>query len=368
MKKWLRNATLGLAATVALTACGAGNDDNGTSTGGGESTEPSDFTVGMVTDAGGIDDKSFNESSWNGIKDFGEKFDLTEGTNYSYVQSGSIPDFEPNLRGLVREGKELVFGVGFLMEDAMRTVASQNEDAQLAIIDMVVMNEETGEPFENVAHMTFEEHEGSFLVGVVAALESETDQVGFIGGMDSDLIKKFENGFKAGVKAVNPDIEIAVQYVGDFNDSTTAQQIANTMYSQGADIIYHAAGGSGNGLITEAINRARNGENVWAIGVDQDQYEDGIYDGEKSVMLTSMVKRVDVAVADVAERTMNGDFPGGEILVYGLEENGVGIAESTQNLSDGIEAQVNEYRDSILSGDVEVPTTDAEYEEYLNGL
>ncbi|KMK75296.1 BMP family lipoprotein [Alkalihalobacillus pseudalcaliphilus] len=367
MKKWLRNATLGFAAVVALSACGAGNDDNGDNATGDGTTDASDFTVGMVTDVGGIDDKSFNQSAWEGLQAFGEDLNLVENTNYSYVQSANENEFEPNLRNLVREDTDLVWGIGFLMEDAIRTIAEQNEDAQLAIVDTVVLNPDTKEPYDNIANITFKEHEGSFLAGVVAALESETDQIGFIGGVESGLIKKFEVGFKAGVKAVNPDAEIAVQYVESFNDQTTAQQIANTMYSQGADIIYHAAGDSGNGLFTEAINRARNGENVWVIGVDADQYEQGVY-GDESVTLTSMVKRVDVAVALVSEDTMNGNFPGGQVLEYGLDDNGVGISESTQNLSDGTEDEVDNYREQILSGEIEVPQTDEEYDEFVSGL
>ncbi|KYG28102.1 BMP family lipoprotein [Alkalihalobacillus trypoxylicola] len=373
MKKWLRNATLGLAAVVALTACGT-SDDNGDTTGGdtgttdGEATEASDFTVGMVTDLGGIDDKSFNQTSWEGLVAFGEEFGLEQNTNYSYVQSESMDEFEPNLRNLVRSDTDLVFGIGFLMENAIRTVAEQNPDAQLAIVDMVVMNQETDELYDNIANLVFKEHEGSFLAGVVAALETESNQVGFIGGVESELIKKFEVGFKAGVKAVNPDAEIAVQYVESFNDQVAAQQIANTMYSQGTDIIYHAAGDSGNGLFTEAKNRARNDEKVWAIGVDKDQYEEGVYDDDKSVTLTSMVKRVDIAVANVSEDTMNGNFPGGQVLEYGLDDEAIGISDSTENLSDGVEDEVNNYRDQILSGDITVPATDDEYEEFLSGL
>lgn len=371
MKKWLRTLTMTAAAVVALTACGAGGEEGGTATDdAAPAEEPAaneeNFTVAMVTDVGGIDDKSFNQSAWEGLSTFGQEMGLEEGTDYRYLQSSDIAEFEPNLRSLVREEASLVWGIGFLMEDAVRTIAEQVEEAQLAIVDTVVLDAD-GNTYDNVANVTFKEHEGSFLVGVAAGLQTEGNKVGFIGGVESGLIKKFENGFKAGVKAVNPDAEVIVQYAESFNDPTIGSQIANTMYSQGADIIYHAAGGTGNGLFTEAINRARNGEAVWAIGVDRDQHEEGKY-GEESVTLTSMIKRVDTAVYLVSERTMNGDFPGGEILEYGLEEDAVGIAPTTDNMSEEALAAVEEYKAQIQSGEISVPKTDEEYEEYLSSL
>lgn len=366
MKKWLRTISATTVAAMLITGCGTGEQTDPPAT---EETpaaeEATDFTVGMVTDVGGIDDKSFNQSAWEGLTAFGQEFGLEEGTGYRYVQSGSIADFEPNLRNLVREDVNLTFGIGFLMEDAVRTIATQVTDANLAIVDAVVAGED-GQPLPNVANITFKEHEGSFLVGVVAGLQTKTNQVGFIGGVEGELIKKFENGFKAGVKAVNPDAEINVQYAESFNDAKTGQQIANTMYTKGADIIYHAAGDTGNGVFTEAINRVNNNEEVWVVGVDRDQHEQGVYnDAGDSVTLTSMIKRVDQAVYLVSERTMNGDFPGGEILEYGIGEDGVGIAPTTENLSEEILSSVEDYMGQIQAGDLSIPKTDEEYEQFI---
>ncbi|MCM3762005.1 BMP family ABC transporter substrate-binding protein [Alkalihalobacillus oceani] len=374
MKKWLRTLTMTAAAVVALTACGAGEEE-GTTDEAAPSEEPAeneatpeaeDFTVAMVTDVGGIDDKSFNQSAWEGLTAFGEEMGLEEGTGYRYLQSATMDDFEPNIRTLVREEANLVWGIGYLMEDAVKTIAEQVEDAQIAIVDTVVTDGD-GNPYSNVANVTFKEHEGSFLVGVVAGLQTKGNKVGFVGGVESELIKKFESGFKAGVKAVNPDAEILTQYTESFNDATRGQQIANNMYGQGADIIYHAAGGAGNGVFQEAINRARNGEEVWVIGVDRDQHEEGV-SGDVSVTLTSMVKRVDTAVYLVSERTMSGDFPGGEILEYGLEEDAVGIAPTTDNVPQEALDAVDEYKVQIQDGEISVPQTDEEYEEYLSSL
>lgn len=372
MKKWLRTLVMSTVAVTTLAACGAAEESPAPAEGGATDTpaeETSDFKVGMVTDIGGIDDKSFNESAWAGLSEFGTEFALEEGTGYRYVQSGDIAEFEPNIRNLVREDLDLTWAIGYLMNDAVLTVSEQNADAQFAIVDSVVTNKE-GTPLQNVAHITFKEHEGSFLVGVAAGLQTESNIVGFVGGVEGELIKKFENGFKAGVKAVNPDAEIRVQYAESFNAADVGTQIADTMYSQGADIIYHASGATGNGVFTEARNRALNGENVWVIGVDQDQHEEGIYDEETgaSVTLTSMIKRVDRAVYLVTEQTMNGDFPGGEILEYGLEDEGVGIATTTENMSEEALSTVDEYIERILSGEINVPTTDEQYEEYLKAL
>lgn len=370
MKKWLQTLTLSTVAVLALSACGTSGDDN--TAGDGEAgedgaTEASEFKVGMVTDVGGIDDKSFNQSAWEGLQAFGGEQGLEEGTNYQYLQSAKMDDFEPNLRQLVREDYDLSWGIGFLMEDAIRTVATQNEDAQLAIVDTVVSDKD-GNLIPNIANITFKEHEGSFLVGVVAGLRSETNKVGFVGGVEGELIKKFESGFKAGVMSVNPDAEIEVQYVADFNDPTKAQQIANTMYSNGTDIIYHSAGDSGNGVFTEAINRARNNEDIWVIGVDRDQYEEGVYGDDESVTLTSMVKRTDQAVQIVSEDTMNGNFPGGEVLEFGLDDSAIDIAESEQNLTDEDLSAVEDYKGQIIAGDIEIPKNDEEYEAFLGTL
>ncbi|MEB1809354.1 MAG: BMP family protein [Bacillaceae bacterium] len=359
-----------LAGGTLLGACGTGGDEAETApeTDGqaGAPTEDvaEDFTVAMVTDTGGIDDKSFNQSAWEGMTQFGNDFGLTEGTDYKYLQSTAAADYGPNLNSLIRENYDLVWGIGFLMASDIKAIATQRPEAQLAIVDMVVTDDDD-QLIPNVANITFKEHQGSFLVGVIAGMHTESNKVGFLGGVDGALIKKFENGFKAGVKSVNPDAEIIVQYAEDFNDASKGQQISNAMYSQGADIIYHAAGGTGNGLFTEAKNRKRNNENVWAIGVDRDQHEEGL---PENVTLTSMIKRVDTALYLVNEQTMNGQFPGGEVLEFGLEEEAVGIAPTTDNVSEEAQAAVEEYIQKIQSGEIDVPQTDEAFEEFLKNL
>jgi len=349
---------LGLMVTAMLTAgtilAGCGNNDDGKTSGG----DKKDFKVAMVTDTGGVDDKSFNQSAWEGLTKFGKDNSLAENKGYKYLQSTAQSDYKPNLNSLIRQKYDLVFGIGFLMGTDVETVAKQQPDAKLAIVDMVVKG-------DNVANITFAEHEGSFLVGLVAGMQSKTNKVGFVGGVNSELIKKFENGFKAGVLTANPDAEVLVQYAEDFNKAEKGQQIANTFYQQGADIIYHAAGGTGMGVFTEAKNRKKNGENVWVIGVDRDQHEEGM---PENVTLTSMVKRVDQAVYEVSEQTKAGKFPGGKVVEFGLKQDGVGIAPTQENVKEDALKSVEDYKKKIIGGEIKVPKTDAEYEEFKANL
>ncbi|RKD27496.1 nucleoside-binding protein [Caminicella sporogenes DSM 14501] len=308
------------------------------------------FRVGFVTDTGGIDDRSFNQGTWEGIVKYAKEKGWEEGKQYKYIQSNEEADYIPNLSAFGDEKYDLVIASGFLFKDAMKTVAPQYPDSKFALIDEVVEQ-------PNVASIVFAEEQGSFLVGVAAAKATKTKKVGFIGGMDFPLIRKFHAGFVAGVKAVDPSIEVVAQYAGDFGNPGLGQQIASTMYEQGVDVIYHAAGGTGNGVINEAKNRVENGQEVWVIGVDKDQYEDGKLSNGKSVVLTSMMKRVDVAAYNIIEATQKGEFPGGKVTKLTLAENGVGIPEKNPNLSDDIIKTINEYKEKIIKGEIEVPTT-----------
>jgi basic membrane protein A len=330
----------------------------------GEQTEEPkkpDFKVGFVTDTGGIDDRSFNQGTWEGIKKYADENGWEEGKQYKYIQSNEEADYIPNLSAFGDEGYNLVIAAGFLFEEAMNTVADQYPDTNFAIIDAVVEK-------PNVASVVFAEEQGSFLVGVAAAKATKTKKVGFVGGMDFPLIRKFHAGFVAGVHSVDPSIEVVSQYAGSFGDPGKGQQIASTMYEQGVDIIYHAAGGTGNGVINEAKNRVENGEKVWVIGVDKDQYEDGKLADGKSVVLTSMMKRVDVAAYNVIEAAVKGEFPGGKVTALTLKDNGVGIPEENPNLSEDIIKVIESYKDKIINGEIIVPKTMDELKTFEENL
>lgn len=341
--------SLVLAASALLGACGTDKDkekDTSSSTGG----NASDFSIAMVTDVGGIDDKSFNQSAWEGIKQFGKDHDMSEGDGgYAYLQSKDDSDYTPNLNALTRRDFDLVFGVGFLMEDAINTIAEQQTETNYAIIDGVV-----DQP--NVASILFKEQEGAFLAGVAAALMTKTDKIGFVGGMEIPVIERFEAGFVAGVAAVKPDLKVDVKYTGSFDDAALGKAAAGRMYSSGIDIIFHAAGGTGNGVFSEAKERKEADKNadVWVIGVDSDQYEEGKV-GEENITMTSMLKRVDVAVQDISNLAKEGKFPGGETKVYGLHDDGVALADSRGAIPQDVLDQVEEYKQKIADGEIEVP-------------
>lgn len=345
MKKMLSlSLVMLLAVSVMLAGCGskpkeetnAGGDNGGTST-----EAKSDVQIGMVTDVGGVNDKSFNQSAWEAL----QATETETGAKVKYLQSKSDEEYIPNLNEFVKGGYTLTWGIGFQLADAIKTVAEQNPDAKLAIIDSVV-------DAPNVKSVTFAEEEGSFLVGVVAGLSTKTNKVGFVGGMNSPLIKKFEVGFREGVKAVNPKAEFIPNYTGAFDKPDLGKAAAATLYNKGVDIIFHASGATGNGVFNEAIARKKQGQDVWVIGVDKDQ---SLEFGDE-VTLTSMIKKVDEAVKRVNKEVVDGTFAGGSENLT-LKENGVGIADtSSKNVKPEVLAKVDEYKEKIISGEIKVPT------------
>ncbi|WP_156735717.1 BMP family lipoprotein [Bacillus velezensis] len=340
------------AAGTILSACGSSDKANGSGS--------KNFTVGMVTDIGGVDDKSFNQSAWEGIQAFGKDNGLTKGkSGFDYLQSKSDADYTTNLNKLAREHFDLIYGVGYLMQDSISEIADQRKDTNFAIIDAVVKK-------NNVASLTFKEQEGSFLVGAAAALSSKTGKVGFVGGMESELIKKFEIGFRAGVQAANPKATVEVKYAGGFDKADVGKATAESMYKSGVDVIYHAAGATGTGVFTEAKNLKKEDpkRNVWVIGVDKDQYAEGQVKGTKdNVTLTSMVKKVDTAVEDLTKKASDGKFPGGKTLTYGLAQDAVGISDHKENLSDDVIKATDDWKKKIADG-LEIPSTEKELKSF----
>lgn len=365
-----------VAAVFILGACGTSDEEDTSQNDAAEDTgedtaedtsdnteEPVDFKVAMVTDLGGVDDKSFNQSAWEGLQAFGADNGLVEKEGYAYAQSDQDADFLPNLNRLIQQDFNLIFGVGYKLAPALKEVAGQNPDTNFSIIDSVVEG-------DNVASITFAEEQGSYLVGVAAALKSESGKVGFIGGEESDLIKRFETGFIAGVASVDPEIEVVIEYAASFADASKGKAIAASMYNNGVDVIYHSSGQTGNGVFAQAkdIKNSDPDKNVWVIGVDRDQYEEGAIN-DTNVTLTSMLKRVDSAVQTVAEQSLNGEFPGGEVLSFGLAEDGIGVATTNEEAyTEEIATAVEESKQSILNGDIVVPKTDDELKTYLDSL
>lgn len=315
----------------------------------GKMEESKELAITLVTDTGGIDDKSFNQTIWEGINKFymDNSWDLQ---NARYLQSNTEADYVPNLSSFADEKVDLIVAPGFKFVQAMTEIAANYPEQKFLLIDAVV-------EAPNVVSAVFSEHEGSFLVGVAAALkakEAGKDMVGFLGGEDFPLINKFESGFIAGVNAVDPAIKVEIEYAGSFGDIAKGQTLAAKMYDKGCHVIYHAAGGTGNGLFKEAIDRAKNGQDVWACGVDKDQYADGIYEEGKSVVLTSMIKRADVAAYNVAKSVMDGTFEGGKTLLFDLKIDGVGLPSENPNLKPEWIEEINKFAEKIKSGELVV--------------
>lgn len=342
---------LGVVSLAALTlaACGSRTSNNASSDSSELSVKPM-----IVTDIGGVDDRSFNQSAWEGLTAWGDENGLSKGSGYDYLQSASENDYVTNLDAAVSGGYNLVFGIGFALESAIAKVAPENTDIHYVIVDSVVPD------LENVVSVGFADHQASYLAGVAAAKSTKSNHVGFIGGMEGVVIDRFEAGFVAGAKSVNPDIKVTVDYAGSFGDAAKGQTLAAAQYAAGADIIFHASGGTGNGVFAaaKAENETRNeADKVWVIGVDRDQSAEGEYtskDGKASnFVLASTIKEVGTAVKDITTKAVAGEFPGGTVVQFSLKDKGVELAET--NLSEDASKAVADAKQAIIDGKVEVP-------------
>lgn len=332
-----------------IAGCGGGNGTSQNTDGGGSITTGADnVKIGLVTDLGGLNDQSYNAAANQGL----EKAKAELGVVGSVVESTKQEDFLPNLSSMVDGGNDLIWGIGFAMHDAMKEVAASHPNQKFAIIDSVV------EDAPNVASITFRQAEGSFLVGVIAAQATQTKMVGFIGGAEAPIIAEFEAGFRAGVKSVDPSIQVQAAYAGSFTDAPKGKQMAQQMYGAGVDVIFHAAGGTGNGVIEAAKQLDK-----YVIGVDSDQNHLA-----PDHVITSMMKKVDVAVFEVTKQTIDGNFPGGQIVTLGLKEDGVGYAPSTRwnVLPEGSKELVDKYAEAIKDAKIVVPTIPADVETFTS--
>ncbi|MFW5938439.1 MAG: BMP family lipoprotein, partial [Halanaeroarchaeum sp.] len=337
----------------------SGGDGEDTTTSGDGSSEPgSDVNVGMVYALGGLGDKSFNDMAHRGIQDAEEEF----GLSFKNAEPSGQSDFETLQRQMATSSDpdyDLIATIGFAQTEALQENAEQYSDQQFMIVDSVVES-------DNVASYAFKEHQGSFQVGHMAGLmttmdfsydgketTSETTDdavVGFVGGKKNDLIKKFQAGYEAGVKYANEDVEIKSAYAGSWSDTAKGKEIALSMYENGADVVYHAAGGTGVGVFKAAREKGR-----FAIGVDADQSRSTEYE---DVIVASMVKHVDTAVYRSAENVVDGDFKGGEINALGLQKDGVEAIVGTayeDEIPDEVTSALEESQQAIVDGDISVP-------------
>ncbi|GMR02294.1 MAG: BMP family ABC transporter substrate-binding protein [Acidimicrobiia bacterium] len=358
-----RGALFSLLLVLALVAaaCSSGDSTETTAAGGGEETTTTTtvapkagegIKVGMAFDIGGRGDQSFNDSAAAGL----EKAIADYGIETKELEADAGGENrEENLRLLAEDGSDLLIAVGFAFAEGVTNVATDFPDASFAIVDDASIE------LPNVAGLVFAEHEGSALVGAAAALKSQTGTIGFIGGVSGfGLIEKFQAGYEFGAKQINPGIEVLVTYLSaapdfaGFNDPAKANESALGMYDEGADVIYHAAGGSGGGLFEAAKSYSEaNDRKVWAIGVDSDQYNTA-NPAVQEYILTSMLKRVDVAVYQTITNFIEGNRQSG-VQVFDLKADGVGYSTSG-GFVDDITDQLDALREKIITGELEVPT------------
>ncbi len=372
----MTNARLFLLAALALTACKKDKQPDA----------PKGLVVGLVTDVGGRGDQSFNDSALRGLEAWagdvksvdGKYVALTsaersaavppelaarvtaQGVRPLVVQSKAQEDYQPNLQLIADQGADLTVGTGFMLENAVEVVAKQNPGSKFLLIDSPILDPKgVPQSLPNVRTVVFKEEEGSFLVGALAGLVAK-DKVGFVGGMEIPLIKKFEAGFRAGVMTTNPRAQVMVQYTGSFDNVARGKQAAQDLVAKGCEVVFHAAGSDGNGVI-QAIKEARAaGAKVFVIGVDSDQSHVA-----PDAVLTSMVKRVDLAVWQAISDLKAGSFTAGDVTM-GLKEGGVTFAPVRVELADkeALLAKVEALRGKVVAGEVKVPSNTSDLERF----
>lgn len=345
--------SVGALSLAALTACGSSSDGSTAKDNTSSTTKKSDIKVGLAYDVGGRGDQSFNDMAAAGLDKAKKEFGLTTSESEASADESDSAK-EDRLVQMAEQGYNPIIAVGFAYDAAVAKIAPQYPDTSFAIIDDVPAGAD-GKPIANVVPLVFAEEQGSFLVGAAAALKSKSGTIGFVGGVNTPLIQKFEAGYDAGAKAVNPKIVIKSTYLSQppdfsgFGDPAKGKTAAAGEFDAGADVVFHAAGGSGTGVF-EAAKAAKG----LAIGVDSDQYLTAAAD-LKPFILTSMLKHVDVAVYDFLKAAVDGK-PLTGTQTFDLKDGGVAYSTSGGKVDD-IKAQLDEYAKKIIDGTITVPST-----------
>ena len=308
-----------------------------------EDIDGTGFKIGMVTDVGGVNDGSFNQSAWEGLQRAAENF----GCEVKYIESKGDADFVPNIESFLDEDYDLIICTGYVMADAVRDAAELNPDQKFAIVD-----DASNADLDNVTCMMFEQEQASYLVGLAAGYTTESNVVGFVVGQANETMNSFGYGYCAGVLDANPDATILQYNANNFGDASGGKTAVNTMVTKGADVVFHAAGGTGLGVIDGC---KENG--IWAIGVDSDQSPLA-----PETILTSALKRVDNACYDATKKAILGTLEGG-VATYDLAAGGVDIAPTTDNLSKDVLEKIEKAKKDIIAGDLVVPKNQEEFEE-----
>lgn len=346
-----------LVASLALSACGNKNNNEGSNASpGNEGSGAAKFKVGMVTDSGTIDDKSFNQGTWEGVVRASKEF----GLEYKYIKpTGTTEaDYMKEIGNLYDAGFKMILAPGFKFETAIFKAQDKYTDAKFVIIDG---GPQAGDykyvVKPNTVSIFFAEHESGYLAGVATALEIKEGEAGFIGGMEIPAVQKYNWGFQQGVAYANENLGTKVTikadnvvYQGSFDNVAAGGQLAAQMYDRGVKVIFAAAGGVGIG----AINEAKNRSDVWVVGVDVDQYKDGVKADGKSAVLTSAMKYIDTVAYDMVKAEKDGTFPGGETLTFDSTNNGIGLPKENPNLQADTITKVDEVFKKMQSGEIKV--------------
>ncbi len=356
MKKKMLAVLLAGTMAASMTACGGSSSSNTAETtaaaqksgdsaekteGAAPSKDSSEFKIGLITDVGGVNDGSFNQSSWEGLERAGEEL----GVTVNYLESATDADYAPNIETFIDEDYDLIICVGYMLADATKAAAEANPDTRFAIIDDASID------LPNVTGLVFHAEQASYLVGYVAGLTTKTNNIGFVVGMSNETMNQFGYGYCAGAIDANPDITVQQFNANSFADSATGKTMANTAITNGADIVFQAAGATGLGVI-EACQEA----GVYAIGVDSDQSSIA-----PSTVLTSAMKRVDNAVYNAVEELMDGSLEGG-VQSFDLAAGGVDISPTQDLIAPEVISAVDEVKEKIVSGEIVVPADKESFE------
>ncbi|MGX7112079.1 BMP family lipoprotein [Gemella cuniculi] len=353
MKKLKTLLTIILTLSLVVVGCSSKSKSDSKSDGG------KSYKIGIVTGEGGAKDKSFNQANVEAIQAWSKENGAKEPV---IIETKNQSDLAANLQNAAKVS-DIVSLAGYEFEKEISKIAEQYKDKKFLYVDSFV-------DASNIASLIFKEQEAAYLAGYAAALQSKTGKVGFIGGTKIPPVERFGIGFIQGAKAARPDIKIMYNYSGSFSDTNKGKTLAATMYDSGADVIFVAAGNTGNGVISEAkergiIDMTKSGEiKHWVVGVDKDQYEEGIFKGkdkegkdyQKSAILTSAVKNIEVAVTKILNEIKADKFENGK-HIFGIKENGVGIPKENPNLSDEIKTKLNQAIEELKAEKVEVVGT-----------
>lgn len=345
-----RAMSIFVASILAISAAGCGSNNDIKKEQGDE------FKISMVSDVGGVNDQSFNQSAWEGLKELEKETNAKVG----YVESTQASDYATNLDKLADGGNDFIWAIGYSLADSVVAAANNNPTISYGLADFSLGDNAPA----NVTSVDFHSEQPSFLVGYIAGRTTKSNKVGFIGGIDSAVISQFRYGYQAGVKfaakELNKDVNVVVQYAETFSDSATGKAIASKMFSDGCDIVFHAAGKVGDGVIAAAVEN-----NKFAIGVDRDQS-----DKAPDNVLTSALKHVGEAVKLMSKNFMNNEEIGGKTFKFGLKEGCVGIPEKdkSKNVDSDVYDDAVKVKNKIIAEELEVPYDAAGYQRFVDSL